>query len=441
VTGNGKSYIGLAQDAIEAGAVAIRLPEGSTLKAGDTIYLYQPNTEEYLTRNGWTNVVWSDADQRPFREFMVTIDHIENNVATLSAGVPYAMDAGDARIFNVGAIQDVTLSDFTVTFDLGPSNPYDFVNTQPAYDGLSAIQLSYVSSGKLQNITVMDAASNGISITSSIGVTGSNLTVNGALNKGGDGNGYGLLLTESFSNDFSGLTLLNGRHAVVFSAWSAEAYNTIQVDVTNRDINFHGSPDLGNSLSIDHAVLDYDPAHDTSGSTSIWSIVSAGGSSHAATDIYGSNDVGFHFAVASSANDDIRGTDQDDYLNGAFGYDKLSGGAGNDYLVGGMRKDTLTGGSGSDTFLLRMGDDLDTITDFAFGAGGDTLIFSGNVAVKSASDLVFTQNGADLYIRYGSNSTVILVGHTLADIDIANFTFDPTGALTANAYAGVDFVL
>ena len=138
--------------------------------------------------------------------------------------------------------------------------------------------------------------------------------------------------------------------------------------------------------------------------------MSGGGASHAATDIYGSNMAGFHFAVAASANDDIRGTDQDDYLNGAFGYDSLSGGAGDDYLVGGTRKDTLTGGAGSDTFLLRMGDDLDTITDFTFGAGGDTIIFSGNTGVTSASGLVFTQNGADVSIRYGSNSTVILTG-------------------------------
>lgn len=237
------------------------------------------------------------------------------------------------------------------------------------------------------------------------------------------------------------MTLLNGRHAVVFSAWSTEAYNTIQVDTTNRDINFHGSPDIGNAVSVNRSVLDYHPALDTSGSTSIWSIVSGGGSSHAATDIYASNTAVFHFAVASSANDDIRGTGGNDYLNGAFGYDSLSGGAGNDYIVGGTRKDTLTGGSGSDTFLLRMGDDLDTITDFTFGAGGDMIIFSGNAAVANASSLVFTQNGSDLYVRYGSNSTVILKDHTLADVDISNFAFDPSGAATSSAYNGIGFIL
>lgn len=146
----------------------------------------------------------SDADQRPFREFIVEIASVENNVATLSAPIPYAMDAGETPIFHVDTVRDVTLADFTVTYDLGPDNPYDFIHTQSAYDGLSAIQLNYVSSAALQNITVKDAASSAMSLTSSIGVIGMNLTVDGALNKGSDGNGYGLLLTESFSNDFPG---------------------------------------------------------------------------------------------------------------------------------------------------------------------------------------------------------------------------------------------
>jgi hypothetical protein len=100
----------------------------------------------------------------------------------------------------------------------------------------------------------------------------------------------------------------------------------------------------------------------------------------------------------------------------------------------------ITGGNGADTFLLRMGDDLDTIKDFTFGLDGDTLIFSGNAAVSSIANLTFTQNGEDLYVRYGVNSTVILQGHTLADVDAANFTFDPTGQATASAYFADGFI-
>jgi hypothetical protein len=439
LTGGAKTYVGLAQAAITAGQDVITLADGHGLTAGDAIYLYQPNTPEYLAANGWTNVLWEDADQRPFREYIVEIESVDGNAIHLKSPVPYSMDLGEARVFVIDMLRNMALSDFTVTYDLGAANPYDFVNTQAGYDGLSAIHLTAASGAALTNISIVDAASNGILLTSSIGVTAGNILVDGSHNKGGDGNGYNILLSESFGNTFTGLDLYNGRHSVVFSAWNAETGNTIEIANTNRDINFHGSPDMGNGISVGRTVLNYDPALDTSGENSTWAIVSGGGASHAATDIYGSNDVAINYAVGSTANDVIHGTDAADYLNAGFGYDTILGGAGDDYIVGGTRKDTMTGGEGSDTFLLRMGDDLDTITDFTFGVDGDTIIFSGNAAVTSMANLTFTQNGADLYVRYGSNSTVILAGHTLADVDAANFAFDPGGAQTLATYNG-DFL-
>ena len=220
----------------------------------------------------------------------------------------------------------------------------------------------------------------------------------------------------------------------MFSAWSAETGNNIQVSHTNRDINFHGSPDVGNSVTVAHAVMDYQLGND------MWSMVSPGGANHAATNIYGGNKVEFHYAVGSSARDNIRGTSGNDYLNGGAGADTIKGGAGDDYIVGGLKRDVLTGGAGHDTFLFKMGDDLDKITDFTFGVGGDTLIFSGNSAVHSMADLKFTQVGADLNVRYGLNSTVVLQGHTLADVSADNFSFDSSGQTTAAAWQG-DYIL
>ncbi len=439
LTGGAKTYVGLAQAIITAGQDVITLADGHGLAAGDAIYLYQPNTPEYLAANGWTNVLWEDADQRPFREFIAEIESVDGNTIRLKSPVPYTMELGETRVFEIGMLRNVALGDFTVTSNLGAANPYDFVNTQAGYDGLSAIHLTAVSGAALTNISVLDAASNGISLTSTVGVTADNILIDGAHNKGGDGNGYNILLSESFGNTFAGLVLYNGRHSVVFSAWNAETGNTIEIANTNRDINFHGSPDTGNGISVARAMLDYNPALDTSGENSTWALVSGGGTSHAATDIFGDNAVAFNYAVGSTANDVIHGTDTNDYLNAGFGYDTILGGGGDDYIVGGTRKDTLTGGEGSDTFLLRMGDDLDTITDFTFGVDGDTIIFSGNAAVTSMANLTFTQNGVDLYVRYGSNSTVILAGHTLADVDAANFAFDPGGVQTLPAYNG-DFL-
>ncbi len=56
--------------------------------------------------------------------------------------------------------------------------------------------------------------------------------------------------------------------------------------------------------------------------------------------------------------------------------DILVGGAGNDFLIGLGGDDTLTGGAGADTFVLTTNGGVDTITDYLFGVGGDTVDLS-----------------------------------------------------------------
>jgi Ca2+-binding RTX toxin-like protein len=440
VTGGAKSYVGLTTEAMAVGQTSLTIADASGLKPGDSLYMYQPNTDAYLAANGWTNVTAADSASHPFREYIAEIDHVIGNTVFLKMPVPYAMEAGLTKVFTIDLLHNVQLSDFTLTNNLPAANPYDFVNPLPAYDSLSAIQITGMNGGSIAHVSVLNAASIGISLTSSIGFAGHDLRVDGAVNKGGDGNGYGILLTEAFNNNFDGLDLTNGRHSFIFSAWSAETGNTVQINNTNRDINFHGSADTGNIVTVNHAVLDYNSALDTSMVSDQWSIVSHGGSNHPYTNIYPANEVSFNFAVGAAANDEIHGTRGNDYLNGKAGADKIIGRAGDDYIVGGLGKDVLTGGAGHDTFLLRVGDNLDRITDFAFGIGGDTLLIGGNAAVHSIADLKFTQQGADLYVRYGLNSTVILVNHTLADVQAANFEFDSTGQITLAAWNG-DFIL
>ena len=438
VNAGAKTWLGTSALGLVEGGTTIELPANHGLIAGDALYIYQGNTPEWLAANGWDNVAWEDADERPFREAIVRIAAIDGDTATLLDPLPYDMDAGAAKLFAIDLVQDVTISDMTLAYDLGTPNTYDFVNTLPDYSGNNAIHVEGADSAALARLSILDAPSTGIRITSSIGVTGDDILVDGAHNKGGGGNGYGLTLYETFNSSFTGLELFNGRHAFVLSAWNAETGNDIHILSTNRDINFHGSPDHGNSITVDFAALDYDPSQDTSGANSVWALVSDGGASFAATDIYGANSVVFDHALGSDRNEEIHGSDGGAYLNAGFGYDTLVGGDGNDVLVGGLRKDTMTGGAGSDTFVLRVGDDLDTITDFEFDPGGDLLVFSNNPAVTSVDDLVITAVGNDTQIRYGSNATVILETTAPSDIDPNSFTFDPDGSAWATAWTGDD---
>ncbi|EOG7769537.1 cadherin-like domain-containing protein [Vibrio cholerae] len=82
---------------------------------------------------------------------------------------------------------------------------------------------------------------------------------------------------------------------------------------------------------------------------------------------------------ASTGDDQIRGTDDNDIilgqagndvLDGGLGDDVLYGGSGNDILIGGLGDDILTGGSGDDLFKWVDGDldnSKDRITDFTIG--------------------------------------------------------------------------
>ncbi len=82
---------------------------------------------------------------------------------------------------------------------------------------------------------------------------------------------------------------------------------------------------------------------------------------------------------ASTGDDQIRGTDDNDIilghagndvLDGGLGDDVLYGGSGNDILIGGLGDDILTGGSGDDFFKWVDGDldnSKDRITDFTIG--------------------------------------------------------------------------
>ncbi|MBE4588043.1 hypothetical protein BOO31_05040 [Vibrio navarrensis] len=88
---------------------------------------------------------------------------------------------------------------------------------------------------------------------------------------------------------------------------------------------------------------------------------------------------------ASTGDDQIRGTDDNDIilghagndvLDGGLGDDVLYGGSGNDILIGGLGNDILTGGEGADIFKwVDMETASDRVTDFSV-AQGDKLDFS-----------------------------------------------------------------
>lgn len=439
VTGGDRAYLGTYSNDIAVGDTSIEMVDHG-LAAGDTIYMFQANTREWLDANGWQNVSMDEADNRPFREVILEVESVDGDVVNFTHAIPYAMDGGEIKINTVDLFDGIVMSDFTVTHNLGVADSYDFSNTIAEYERTTLFEIVGTNGASLEHVTVQDAGSTLLSIGSSINMVADDITTSGSHNKGGGGNGYGFLVFESNNNSFTNLEIYDSRHGFITSAWSAETDNTVHILNTNRDVGFHGSPDRGNTVTVDNSVLDFDvPFYGNGGSG--WTTVSGSGSTHAAIDAYADNTITFGNAEGVNRNDVIQASDDGVYLNGKYGYDKLYGGSGDDYLVGGTLYDEMTGGEGSDTFLLKVGDGLDLITDMEAGVGGDTIVISGNPDVTSFEDLYFYERDGELRLRYGANATVILEGVTQTDLVAENFVFDPDGSFSNAEYYGSDFAV
>lgn len=420
VTGGERTALTTLNASTAVGINQITVGDATGLNAGDVIYISQANTEEYLLENGWENVSFEDAESRPFREMLVRIESVDGNTITLASELAYEFEAGVTQIFTTDLLENVHLSDFTVTSGVAlQPNYYDFVNLLPEFLNTAVILVQGADGISLSGVSILDAPSSAFDFRSTIDLLADDLYVNGSYNMGSGGNGYGVNLYETFDANITDIEIFNVRHAVLFSSWNAEVGNYIEVTETNRDINFHGSPDMFNEVVVLRSVLDYDPDQHTGTGNGFWDIVSGGGSRHANIDIFAFNDVVFAYAEGSTGTEIIYGADVNSYLSGGGSQDLIIGGAGDDIIVGGKSQDVLTGGEGADIFAFNLGDSYDVITDFSGSQESDRIMISGNPEVAEFSDLYIRQQDEDVWITYGGSSTIIL-----ADLDVSTITSD-----------------
>jgi len=433
-SGAGKTEFSELVASASAGSTEITIADTSALNVGDVIYISQANTQEYLLENGWDNVAFEDAENRPFREMIARIEAINGNTLSLSSPLPYDFDAAETGVFHIDLLDDVTLENFTITSGINTELNYnDFVNSHSEFNQTSVILIEGADGANLSNISILDAPSNAFDFRSTIELIGNNLHVDGAHNLGGGGNGYGFQLYETFDATLSDLEIYNVRHSVLFSSWHAEAGNHVEITSTNRDVNFHGSPDIGNTVIVHQSILEYNPDQHTGSGNGFWDIVSGGGSRHANPDFYDTNTILFTYAEGSEGTETIYAADGGAYLDGNGSQDILIGGNGDDIIIGGTSRDTLIGGDGSDIFVFEVGDSFDTITDFSGSTDGDMIWFAGQHNLLTFDDLSISQNGDDANITYGSSSRIILADYDIALLEAGFFVFqgDPTSGFFA----------
>jgi Ca2+-binding RTX toxin-like protein len=419
----------LATTAVK-GSNTLQLTSTAGLKVGDVVRIAQNNDDAFFAATGNTGVeaeLGPDVytDRKALRESLSKIVAIDGNTVTVAEPLPYTFEAGKGWVGQFEALQNVTVGGFRIETGFTSADPNAFVNTKPAWEGTATVVFKSMTGGKVYDIEAYNNASKAFVFNRVYGLTADHLVAVGAHNKGGDGNGYGFSLEEAFANTFTHLTDKDMRHGVLFSSWSAEHHNHIQIDSTNRDINFHGSPDSDNTIIVERAEASY------GGGGSSWPIVGPGSFPVHPLSTIADNDIRFHYLRSTDHGETIRATDDnadidaaggDDVIAGGKGADRLSGGEGNDTIRDtGTGSDTINGGTGDDTIEAGRGSDVitggegnDTIRD---GGGNDRINGGADRDVirgGAGDDTLSGDDGAD--ILDGEAGTDTLTGGTGSDI-------------------------
>lgn len=341
--------MGRLASSVDRGDKQLELGQEPDLQAGDTVRIWQDNDSAFFDDIGDTS--WRKQENAELRTSMAKVESVDGENVELDRGVHFDFDQGDTQVERLETVDDVTLEGFTVDFEPDNPDPTLFENTMPEIKGYNALSLDGTVDSELSDIKVVDTPSNAFRFSETLDSDVDDIETEGSFNKGGegDGNGYAYELHESYDGDFTHLADSGMRHGLTFASWRSSVGNDVQVDFTDRDVNFHGGRDHDNTVQVEQSIRNQD-ADDLS--PTLW--VNAGGESYGAITDEDANTATFDYVMGSRRDDDVDGTDDGVYLNGGLGNDTLIGGDGDDILQGGPGddwidgNDDIDGGNGDD---------------------------------------------------------------------------------------------
>lgn len=370
-----------------AGDTTLQLESGHGLQVGDVIYIAAQNTTEFFNSIGDTD--WQKTN--PLRTLMVEVTSVSGNQIGFNSPLTFDYDPTISFVEKRTVLEGNTLAGFTVTGAYGTPDPSSFSNVISGGKGAISIMIGGTNGMTVSDIAILNAVSSGLLISNSIDMTLTGFSMNGAHNKGIDGNGYALWLREVYDSSFTDLSIVDTRHAVVFASYTTESGNQVEVVYTNRDINFHGGRDQYNVVVVDTSIRT--PEEQAYMSTATF--FNPGTFYGAPTDPT-KNAITFKNVVASNKNDTIYSHVEGSSVFTVAGNDTVHSGAGNDVIDGGLGTDLIYASGGNDTIQGGGGTDrivfANALTSYELSRSGDTLIVTnaqGTTRVTGVENLSF----------------------------------------------------
>ena len=410
------------------GATSLAVANGAALKVGDVLWIERPNDAALFAEIGDTE--WQQ--EKPLRTAMVVVTEVKGNTVVLDRPLPFAFDAATTTVAVADTVEDVTLRNLTFQGAYGTADPGKFSNINRAEDGGMMLLVNSSVRTVIEHVDIVNPGSNGLVLGRSIDAVVDDVTVTGAQNKGDGGNGYGFWIRDVYDSTFTHLQAVDTRHAVLFASYTSAANNTIEVDFTNRDINFHGGLDHGNTVIVHNSIR---TAAEQSYMASV-SFFNPGTSYGAPTDA-SANVIKFENVVGTVRADQVVAVDTGAKIRTLSGNDSVAGGAGNDWIdmgtgtdlvLASAGEDTINGGQGIDRLVMGLHSSQVLVTTIdgqsvVLSALGRTFIsgieeFQFIDGVKSVSNKQLTVVSAPAAAFGGAPASVDVTSDSMADASV-----------------------
>ena len=219
---------------LDQGSSALWFENRCPLKPRDVIIVRRPNDEAFFDSIG--SVCWRR--KYPYiRQEMMQVTEVDGDTALLNRDLFFSYPGEKAEIFLVSGPHNVVIRDLTVKYQVknATSPPAEYENLFPK-DAVDLVRVELAHHIGLENLNLINAGRHPLNLEKAFRVTGKNIHISGAWNKGKGGNGY-LRLARAFECHLEGVRVKNIRH-ITFQ-WSS-AYNTFGNLHSGVDVNFHG---------------------------------------------------------------------------------------------------------------------------------------------------------------------------------------------------------